>query len=63
MLRDTKTLQTDPCLEFLDSSEIMGPSAVDYSLYLVTDSTPEILGKRDLVEVVRAALDGGVTVV
>ena len=37
--------------------------AVDYSLYLVTDSTPEILGERDLVEVVEAALNGGVTVV
>lgn len=37
--------------------------AVDYSLYLVTDSTPAILGDRDLVEVVEAALEGGVTVV
>ncbi|KAG0647729.1 4-methyl-5-beta-hydroxyethylthiazole kinase [Hyphodiscus hymeniophilus] len=36
---------------------------VDYSLYLVTDSTPTILGERDLVEVVEAALAGGVTVV
>ncbi|EKD21263.1 uncharacterized protein L3040_000697 [Drepanopeziza brunnea f. sp. 'multigermtubi'] len=36
---------------------------VDYSLYLVTDSTPAILGDRDLVEVVEAALDGGVTLV
>jgi thiamine-phosphate diphosphorylase / hydroxyethylthiazole kinase len=37
--------------------------AVDYSLYLVTDSTPAILGDRDLVEVVEAALQGGVTLV
>ena len=36
---------------------------VDYSLYLVTDSTPAILGKRDLVVVVEAALEGGVTLV
>ncbi|PVH82482.1 Hydroxyethylthiazole kinase [Cadophora sp. DSE1049] len=36
---------------------------VDYSLYLVTDSTPAILGDRDLVEVVEAALKGGVTLV
>lgn len=36
---------------------------VDYSLYLVTDSTPAILGSRDLVETVEAALKGGVTIV
>lgn len=32
---------------------------VDYSLYLVTDSTDAILGSRDLVEVVEQALRGG----
>lgn len=32
---------------------------VDYSLYLVTDSTEAILGSRDLVEVVEQALRGG----
>ena len=32
---------------------------VDYSLYLVTDSTEAILGARDLVEVVEQALLGG----
>lgn len=32
---------------------------VDYSLYLVTDSTPAILGEKDLVAVVRAAVEGG----
>lgn len=32
---------------------------VDYSLYLVTDSTPAILGDRDLVDVVRNAVSGG----
>jgi thiamine-phosphate diphosphorylase len=36
---------------------------VDYSLYLVTDSTPAILGDKDLVAMVEAALEGGVTVV
>ena len=36
---------------------------MDYSLYLVTDSTPEILGQRDLVDVVEGALKGGVTLV
>ncbi len=38
-------------------------ASVDYSLYLVTDSTPAILGGRDLCDVVRSALKGGVTVV
>jgi thiamine-phosphate diphosphorylase/hydroxyethylthiazole kinase len=32
---------------------------VDYSLYLVTDSTAAILGSRDLVQVVEQALRGG----
>jgi thiamine-phosphate diphosphorylase/hydroxyethylthiazole kinase len=41
----------------------MEASEVNYSLYLVTDSTPAILGNKDLVEVVEAALEGGVTVV
>ena len=36
---------------------------VDYSLYLVTDSTPDILGDRDIVDVVEQALRGGVTCV
>ena len=36
---------------------------VDYSLYLVTDSTPAILGGKDLVPIVEAAIKGGVTVV
>ncbi|KAF2270302.1 TMP-TENI-domain-containing protein [Lojkania enalia] len=36
---------------------------VDYSLYLVTDSTEAILGKRGLVQVVEKALKGGVTIV
>lgn len=36
---------------------------VDYSLYLVTDSTPGILGDRDIVQVVEAAIRGGVTIV
>ena len=33
---------------------------VDYSLYLVTDSTKEILGDRHLVDVVNDALEGGI---
>jgi thiamine-phosphate diphosphorylase/hydroxyethylthiazole kinase len=37
--------------------------AVDYSVYLVTDSTPAILGDKDLLAVVQAAVDGGVTIV
>lgn len=32
---------------------------IDYSLYLVTDSTPAILGDKDLVSVVRHAIAGG----
>ncbi|KAF7906956.1 hypothetical protein EAE99_011968 [Botrytis elliptica] len=36
---------------------------VDYSLYLVTDSTPAILGDRNLVDVVDAAVRGGVAIV
>ncbi|KAI1122704.1 Hydroxyethylthiazole kinase family-domain-containing protein [Nemania abortiva] len=41
----------------------MGKSDADYSVYLVTDSTPAILGDRDICEVVEAALRGGVTCV
>lgn len=37
--------------------------AIDYSLYLVTDSTQAILGDKDLASVVEAAVEGGVTVV
>ncbi|KAI4113318.1 MAG: hypothetical protein LQ345_005677 [Seirophora villosa] len=36
---------------------------VDYSLYMVTDGTPAILGDRNLEDVVISALKGGVTVV
>ena len=32
---------------------------VDYSLYLVTDSTEAIIGDQDLVKVVEAAIQGG----
>ncbi|KAK6205881.1 hypothetical protein LQW54_008071 [Pestalotiopsis sp. IQ-011] len=41
----------------------MDKSKVDYTLYLVTDSTPAILGDKDIVAVVEAALKGGVTIV
>ena len=46
-----------------DSSESLDKDAVDYSLYLVTDSTPALLGTRDLVSVVDQAIEGGVTCV
>ena len=39
----------------------MAPPPVDYSVYLVTDSTPAILGDKDLVAVVKAAVEGGNT--
>src|SRR4051812_42454413 len=45
------------------SSESFDKDAVDYSLYLVTDSTPALLGTRDLVTVVDQAIEGGVTCV
>ena len=32
---------------------------VDYSLYLVTDSTKEILGDKNLLTVVEEAIKGG----
>ena len=32
---------------------------IDYSLYLVTDSTPAILGAKHLASVVKAAVAGG----
>ena len=37
--------------------------AIDYSLYLVTDSSPQILGDKDIVSVVEDAIRGGVTIV
>lgn len=36
---------------------------LDYSLYLVTDSTPAVLGKKKIEDVVQAAVDGGATIV
>ncbi|KAI1423615.1 Hydroxyethylthiazole kinase family-domain-containing protein [Xylaria sp. FL1777] len=41
----------------------MGEIKPDYSLYLVTDSTPAILGDKDICAVVEAAVLGGVTCV
>ncbi|KAB5570080.1 Hydroxyethylthiazole kinase family-domain-containing protein [Coniochaeta sp. 2T2.1] len=41
----------------------MKTQEVDYSLYLVTDSTPRILRDRNICDVVEAALRGGVTCV
>ncbi|KAI8671490.1 hypothetical protein NCS57_00624400 [Fusarium keratoplasticum] len=40
----------------------MAKPSINYGLYLVTDSTPAILGDGDLEKVVEAALRGGVTV-
>lgn len=37
--------------------------AVDYSLYLVTDSTQAILGSKDIMKVVEEAIKGGVSIV
>ncbi|KAL2020255.1 hypothetical protein VTK56DRAFT_8579 [Thermocarpiscus australiensis] len=45
------------------TNKTMVKPQVDYSLYLVTDSTPAILGSRSLNHVVEEALKGGVTVV
>ncbi|KAK4190118.1 putative thiamine biosynthetic bifunctional enzyme [Podospora australis] len=41
----------------------MGKPKVDCSLYLVTDSTPAILGDKSLFHVVEESLKGGVTIV
>ncbi|KAK0765550.1 hypothetical protein N5P37_001485 [Trichoderma harzianum] len=41
----------------------MAKGKVDYGVYLVTDSTPAILGNKDLTSIVEAALQGGVTIV
>lgn len=41
----------------------MGKPIVDLSLYLVTDSTPAILGNKSLFHVVEESLKGGVTIV
>jgi len=38
-------------------------SSLDLTLYLVTDSTPAILGSADLLHVVEEAIKGGVTIV
>lgn len=40
----------------------MTKPSVNYGLYLVTDSTPAILGDGDLEKIVEAALKGGVTI-
>lgn len=45
------------------SSHLPPREGVDYSLYLVTDSTPAILGGKDLCDVVEQAIRGGVTIV
>ena len=41
----------------------MGSSSPDLTLYLVTDSTPAILGNASLLHVVEEAIKGGVTIV
>ena len=52
-----------PHVNVMSDSNFGKMDSIDYSLYLVTDSTPPILGGRDLVEVVEAAIEGGVTIV
>lgn len=41
----------------------MAKPSVNYAVYLVTDSTPAILGDKDLAEIVEQAIRGGVTCV
>jgi thiamine-phosphate diphosphorylase/hydroxyethylthiazole kinase len=41
----------------------MDKKKINYGVYLVTDSTPAILGNKDLTKVVEAAVQGGVTIV
>lgn len=41
----------------------MDKKKVNYGVYLVTDSTPAILGNKDLTKVVEAAVRGGATIV
>lgn len=41
----------------------MDKNKVNYGVYLVTDSTPAILGNKDLTSVVEAAVRGGATIV
>lgn len=41
----------------------MAGRTLELSLYLVTDSTPAILGDRDIFHVVEQAIEGGVTIV
>lgn len=41
----------------------MYPPPLKYALYLVTDSSPAILGDRDFFHIVEEALKGGVTIV
>lgn len=41
----------------------MDKKKVNYGVYLVTDSTPAILGNKDLTKVVEAAVRGGASIV
>ena len=45
------------------SKIVVDKKAVDYALYLVTDSTPAILGEKNLADIVEAAVQGGVSLV
>ena len=45
------------------SKIVVDKKAVDYALYLVTDSTPAILGDKNLADIVEAAIQGGVSLV
>lgn len=45
------------------SSKSRSKPSIDWSLYLVTDSTPAILGDKDIAHVVEQAIQGGVGIV
>ena len=46
-----------------ETPPIVMASSLDLTLYLVTDSTPAILGSANLFHVVEEAIKGGVTVI
>lgn len=43
--------------------KMMNPRRIDYGVYLVTDTTPAVLGQGDLAQIVEASLRGGATCV
>lgn len=55
----TTEYSLQPRYKFYLPSDINHIMFVDYSLYLVTDSSPAILGDKSLLETVEAAIKGG----